>query len=696
MKNISNWTFQNVICDNGISKVYKAVKNDGTYGVIKHLSLPINNKIAMELVNRGKIRSVGDAASYYFSLMNSEINILNSLKNNPYILNMYEAIQDGDNLQGNFYIILEYAVDVNEYFKKNGISEQDVVKLGIDICSAIEVCRSINVTHNDIKPTNIFYDGNNFKLGDFGSSTYGSNNDLVYFGTPNYLSPEICYKSPTSECSDVYSLGMVMYSLLAGHLPFVSNGVTEEEAFTRRMGGESIQPIDGISAGLMQIILTACSYNPSYRFSNAADMKKALIDIGVVNSQKRNVTVSASKLDDTISVFDNQLIASQTKLNTEISLKKDKARRKRIIKNVIKNSAWVALLLLFLVAGSTAYLFNRECDPGFINKNGRCVAGYYYCEDGFVLNKDNQCQKTIESVDAKLSYSCQAGYTLKDDVCVNTQILQPTSVYKCADGFNLNGAKCIREESIDAVVTYTCPSAEYAAVGDKCYTVSNKDATPNYYCKDSTYTLSGKYCIKKISESDTYKAGTSYTCESGWTLDGTTCKKITEPTCSGYFYFQRCFCDNNKPTNSDGKCETTKSASVTYTCHLGDTSDGKGNCSTTSSRQDKQAASVKYTCPSGYTVVGAQCTKGTDVAGKIKYNCPDGTKLVNKKCVSTISTDAVNMYVCPDGYIVSGSGCVMKEFPKAVKKYSCSRVYTLNGNKCEKYETVEAKPFYTE
>ena len=76
MNNINEWTFQNLICDNGISKIYKAVKSDGTNSVIKHLRLPIDSNRAMELVNRGKISTVNDSINYYVNVMNQEINIL--------------------------------------------------------------------------------------------------------------------------------------------------------------------------------------------------------------------------------------------------------------------------------------------------------------------------------------------------------------------------------------------------------------------------------------------------------------------------------------------------------------------------------------------------------------------------------------------------------------------------------------------
>ncbi len=700
----NNWKTLSLISKDNITKVYKIEQEDGKIAVVKKLSLPINDADAAILMEKGKILFLQDATNYYLEIMNNEINILNQLSNEKNILVLYETIEEKNGEGSDYYLIMEYAEDITSHFKNNKISEADVVKLGIDICTALESCKKINVIHNDIKPSNIFFDGTDYKLGDFGNSTIGGTNNLVTFGTPNYLTPEVAQNKMTNETSDLYSLGLVMYKLLTGHLPFVDSTTNEQAAYEKRINGSPILVDSSINPKLMNIILKACSYDISNRYQTATEMKKELSLLTDISNKKKDIIITTSKLDDTISVFDSALIASQTKAAKSISAKKKKAQRNDFIKKNLKRGGTIAILLILLLVGGIVFMLNRDCESGFINKNGMCVKGYYYCSDGYVLNEKNQCQKTIESKDAKVSYSCQAGFTLKDDVCVNTEIIEPTSVYKCADSFRLNGRKCEKEESIDAVASYTCPSG-YVSAGDKCVTISNIDADARYICSDTTYTLKGTVCSKKVQKTES--AAVTYSCNSGGTLKEKKCDYTVDPTYTTttptYPYWgwgnwsgtQTPTCSSGYTYSStDQKCHKSEDAKIKYTCPSGTTNNNDGTCTSTITEQKN--AIVKYTCPSGYTPVGAECAKSTNISGKIKYTCPDGTKLKDKKCVSTITADAINMYICPDGYIVSGSGCIMEEFPQAIKKYSCSRVYTLNGDKCEKYSTKPAKPVYTE
>ncbi len=703
----NNWKTLSLISKDNITKVYKIEKEDGKIAVVKKLSLPINDADAAILMEKGKILFIQDATNYYLEMMNNEISILNQLSNEKNILVLYETIEEKKGECSDYYLIMEYAEDITNHFKNNKISESDVVKLAIDICSALESCKKINVIHNDIKPNNIFFDGTNYKLGDFGNSSIGGSNNIVTFGTPNYLPPEVAQNKTTNETSDLYSLGLVMYKLLTGHLPFVDSETDEQTAYEKRLNGSPILVDSSINLKLMNIILKACSFEIKNRYQTASEMKKELSQLTDISNKKKDIIITTSKLDDTISVFDSSLIASQTKAAKSISAKKKKAQRNDFLKKNLKRGATIAMLFILFFVSGIIYMLNRDCESGFINKNGLCVKGYYFCSDeGYVLNEKNQCQKTIDSKNAKVSYSCQQGFTLKDDVCVNTEIIEPTSVYKCADSFRLNGKKCEREESIDAVVSYTCPKG-YVSAGDKCVTVSNIDAEARYICSDTSYTLKGNVCSKKVQKTES--AAVTYSCNSGGTLKETKCEYISTPTYSsttpsypnwgwgtwGGTGTQTPTCSSGYTYSStDQKCHKTENAKIRYTCPSGTTNNNNGTCTSTVTEQKN--AIVKYTCPSGYTPVGAQCAKSTNISGKIKYNCPDDTKLRDKKCVSTITSDAINMYICPEGYIVSGSGCIMEEYPQAIKKYSCSRVYTLNGDKCEKYSTKPAQAVYTE
>ena len=168
------------------------------------------------------------------------------------------------------------------------------------------------------------------------------------------------------------------------------------------------------------------------------------------------------------------------------------------------------------------------------------------------MNDDNKCQKTIDSVDAKITYTCKDGYTVSGDICVSDDIRDSKLVYKCADGFKLKDTKCEKVESADAVVVYSCPKG-YISSGNQCFTISNISAEVKYSCPDSSYNLSGTNCIK--NRPSIVAASIKYSCSSG-TLKGQTC----EHTASPYYYW----CAQGRYDYTDGLCHYTTSATKTY------------------------------------------------------------------------------------------------------------------------------------
>lgn len=701
------------ISSNNISKIYQVAKEDGSIAVVKKVSLPISDDDAATLMEKGKILFLQDATNYYLQLLNNEIEVLKQLSEEKNILHIYDTFQDKQDEKDNYYIIMEYADDITTYFKKNGISEQDIVKLGIDICTAIEVCQKINVLHNDIKPANIFFDGTNYKLGDFGNSTNGSSDNIVYFGSPNYLSPEVYNERPTTVASDIYSLGIVLYQLLAGHFPFVNEKTNEKEALTMRMSGAALSVIDDVNPLLMSAIIKACNFDINNRYQSASELKSDLEKIQNLSSEKKKIIFDNSKMSDTISVFDSDLIARQGKITHEIALQKKKTKAKIFFKKWFKKITAVVLLLALLLTCYIVYSFNKECDLGYINQNGVCKKGYYYCETGYVLNEKNECQKTIKSIDAKVSYSCKSGFTYTNETCVSNEIQEPTFTYQCLDGFTLNGTKCEKTETNDAVITYTCPKG-YANMNGVCVKGDEKDASVSYSCP-SGYTKgpfqeNGEYkCSKYITSSSSVDANVKYSCPTGYTLDGTKCTKVTndvsKSSCSGTTSNEKCTYNNSWcayypygmgcTQNCTYTCTVTIDATKNYSCDSGGTLNGS-KCTFTGGNTIKVKATATYTCPKGYEKIGTKCIYGDQKNGTPVYTCLDSQTLKGDKCYTTITTDAVGMYTCPTGFVASGITCIQDEFPQPLSKYSCSRIYTLNGDKCEQYETKPAKAIFTE
>ena len=175
---------------------------------------------------------------------------------------------------------------LSAHITKKPLSQADVVKLGIDICRALEICSMKHAIHRDIKPDNIFISPyGEYKLGDFGIARQieRTMSGLSKKGTYTYMAPEVFKGMDYGASVDMYSLGIVMYRFLnknrAPFLPNFPEPITprdRDEALQRRMSGESLAPIRDIAPELNNIVLKACAYERNDRFKNISEMKMAL------------------------------------------------------------------------------------------------------------------------------------------------------------------------------------------------------------------------------------------------------------------------------------------------------------------------------------------------------------------------------------------------------------------------------------
>ena len=163
--------------------------------------------------------------------------------------------------------------DLDSIVKSEGLSESDIIKIGIDVCNALEACERKGIIHRDIKPGNIFYDedGDKYLLADFGISRIVEKGDLAhtYQGTWQFAAPEQ-FDGPRGKKGydhrvDIYSLGLTLY-YLANNQKFPSCDRYREE----------ISPIEGVNPELNGILLKACALLASNRYSAASEMKSDL------------------------------------------------------------------------------------------------------------------------------------------------------------------------------------------------------------------------------------------------------------------------------------------------------------------------------------------------------------------------------------------------------------------------------------
>ena len=124
-------------------------------------------------------------------------------------------------------IQMELLTPLNQYIRDHVVTRQDVIRLGIDLCKALELCQKYNIIHRDVKPENIFIsETGDFKLGDFGiaRTVEKTTSGLSKKGTYTYMAPEVYKGEAYGTTVDIYSLGIVLYRLLQREPDAVSAG----------------------------------------------------------------------------------------------------------------------------------------------------------------------------------------------------------------------------------------------------------------------------------------------------------------------------------------------------------------------------------------------------------------------------------------------------------------------------------------
>lgn len=202
--------------------------------------------------------------------------------------------EDDDGFGCDFLIRMELLQNLRSEIRRGRLfSEQEVIKIGVDICNALIVCHGKSIMHRDIKPENIFMnDDGDYKLGDFGISRIidacPGASATTGIGTPQYAAPEQD-KGKYDVRVDLYSLGIVLYELSnQNRLPFSESTYVGPSAVEKRMAGVPLPVPSMVSRNLAEVILKACSFNPNDRYPSAQSMLDALQQVGEPQAEQQN------------------------------------------------------------------------------------------------------------------------------------------------------------------------------------------------------------------------------------------------------------------------------------------------------------------------------------------------------------------------------------------------------------------------
>lgn len=201
----------------------------------------------------------------------------------PYIINIYDVIAEGNNQ----YIVMEYVdgVTLKEYMQEHKLSLNAALEIGVRLADALKHAHSHNIIHCDIKPQNILIDKNlNPKIADFGIAKMVTNQTMVYsksvMGSVHYISPEQASGNRVTACSDVYSLGIVLFEMLTGTVPYtgataVSVAMMHIEKPVPKLSNYMAEVPDG----LQEIIDKALAKKVQDRYADAGQLRHNLLRI---------------------------------------------------------------------------------------------------------------------------------------------------------------------------------------------------------------------------------------------------------------------------------------------------------------------------------------------------------------------------------------------------------------------------------
>ena len=290
-------------------KIQEKIGNGGMATVYKALDQILNRYVAVKV-----LREEFTTDEEFIKRFNAEAQSAARLTH-PNIVSVYDVGQE----YNIYYIVMELiqGKTLKQIIEEDGhLSWKWAVNIAIQIASALEMAHKNNIIHRDIKPHNIMITEDGVaKVTDFGIAKAVSNSTITAFGTTlgsvHYFSPEHARGGYTDSKSDLYSLGVVMYEMVTGKVPFDAD--TPVSVALKHMQEEPVPPIKvnkEIPFAVNQIILKAMKKDPNERYQNASEMIKDL-NIALKRPEggfveERNFEDSFTRRIPTVNVSDNR------------------------------------------------------------------------------------------------------------------------------------------------------------------------------------------------------------------------------------------------------------------------------------------------------------------------------------------------------------------------------------------------------
>lgn len=408
------------------------------------------------------------------------------------IVKVYD-VNFGEKLQ---YIVMEYidGITLKEYInKQNSISWNDALFFMTQILRAVQHAHDKGIVHRDIKPQNIILLPNgNIKVTDFGIARFSRSDTKTLteqaIGSVHYIAPEQAKGEVTDEKADIYSIGVVLYEMLAGKVPFDSENAVSVALMQVQANAQKLTQINpDIPKGLEQICVHAMQKNPRDRYQTATEM---LLDIEEV-IKNPNTTFNYSNNNET---FTSTVVEPPHQIDDEydeiIDPQEAEGRKKKTIAAVV-----ISVIVLIGVIIGVVFMFTSgmnaksqklESFVGFSYDELQNDTSYDYQFVAEYRKTNDQEPGIIISQSPEAGSRVTKGSTVTLIVAASEKDISVTNVYGLSlelaqetlkqDGLTIFKTMKVSSESVEeGKVVYTDPKAGTIVSSDQEITIFISD-----------------------------------------------------------------------------------------------------------------------------------------------------------------------------------------------------------------------------
>ena len=475
----------------------------------------LNRKVAVKVLR-------GDLASDEKFVRRFQREALSaSSLNHPNIVEIYDVGED----DGNFYIVMEYidGKNLKQLIKRRTkLSLPEVIDIMKQLTDGIASAHDSFIIHRDIKPQNmLILDNGLVKITDFGIAVALNSTQLTQtnsvMGSVHYLPPEQAAGKGATFKSDIYSLGILMYELVTGTLPFRGENAVEIALKQMKEPIPSVRDFDSsIPQSVENIILKACAKNPKNRYENVRDMHEDLckcLDESMANVEK--LKYEYKEFDE----LPKKIKEAENKIEEDEDIKKSKKVKKE--EKTSNKTAWIiGIIVGILVIGAITLILllpkitkTPEVNVPNVSKLSIAQAEKKLREAGFIIDENTQEEFNDKIEEGKvIRTSPQADVVRKKGTVVTIYVSKGTekikiedytgkNIYEVKGKLELLGLKVtIESKNVDDVTLYEDKEDEIIDQSPKSGELYKNDQVILYYPNIVVYPDLTEYTLNDLQD----------------------------------------------------------------------------------------------------------------------------------------------------------------------------------------------------